>query len=158
MSTQTEFKSNQGQQAAPLRLSYEDMTDNERALVGFLDQEDRPVFTIKEIMEGLNWHRGPGGRAKGNSRVRNTLRRLVRAKWLSHPDEVGDGKYRLSVQGKNRLDKLVEEAGEKKTSAAPKKHKAAPKKDETKAVLAKLAAVGLTPADVAKVANEEQEF
>lgn len=157
MSTQTELKSNQGQQAGALRLNFEDMTENEQKLVMFLDQEDRPVFSIKEIMEGLNWHRGPGGRAKGNSRVRNTLRRLVRAKWLSHPDEVGDGKYRLSLQGKNRLDKLVSEADEK--PAAPKKHKA-PKKDDTKEVLAKLAAVGLTPADVAKVtaANEEQEF
>lgn len=154
MSTQTEFKSNQGQQAGALRLSFEDMTKNEQALITFLDQEDRPVFSIKEIMEGLNWHRGPGGRAKGNSRVRNTLRRLVRAKWLSHPDEVGDGKYRLSLQGKNRLDKLVSEASE---APAPKKHK--PKKDDTKEVLQKLADAGLTLADVKKAAaNEEQEF
>ena len=153
MSTQSEFKSTQGQQAAPLRLAFEDMTKNEQALITFLDQPDRPVFSIKEIMEGLNWHRGPGGRAKGNSRVRNTLRRLVRAKWLSHPDEVGDGKYRLSLQGKNRLDKLVGEADEK-PAPAPKKHK--PKKDDAKDVLAKLAAVGLTPADVAKVATEDE--
>lgn len=156
MSTQTtEFKSTQGQQAGTLRLSFEELTENEQKLVMFLDQEDRPVFAIKEIMEGLNWHRGPGGRAKGNSRVRNTLRRLVRAKWVSHETEVGDGKYRLSLSGKNRLDKLAEEA---KVSPAPAPRKHKPKKaeptPEVQKALEVLAKAGVTVA----LPTDEQEF
>jgi hypothetical protein len=54
MSTQTEFKSNQGQQAEPLRLQFDDMSDNEKEVVALLAQEGRPVMSIKEIMEALN--------------------------------------------------------------------------------------------------------
>jgi hypothetical protein len=163
MSTQTEFKSNQGQQAEPLRLQFDDMSDNEKEVVALLAQEGRPVMSIKEIMEALNWHRGQAGRARGNSRVRNTVRRLIRSNWLTHKSEVGDGLYRITTSGLNRFMKLVEE-GEKNLAApkAPKKHKA--KKatpDDAKEVLKKLADAGLTIADVQKVtdaANDEQEF
>jgi hypothetical protein len=161
MSTQTtEFKSNQGQQAEPLRLKFEDMSDNEKEIVVLLAHPDRPVMSIKEIMEALNWHRGQAGRARGNSRVRNTLRRLVRSKWVTHKNEVGDGLYRISTSALNKLEKLVDEKPE--AVPAPKKHKA--KKatpDDAKEVLKKLADAGLTIADVQKVtdaANDEQEF
>lgn len=157
MSTQTEFKSNQGQQAEALRLRYDELSDNEKEIILLLAHGDRPVMSIKEIMEALNWHRGPGGRARGNSRVRNTMRRLVRSRWVGHKSEVGDGLYRITVSALNKLEKLV--ADEK--PEAPKKHKAkkaAPEAD-AKEVLAKLADAGLTLADVKKAAaNEEQEF
>jgi hypothetical protein len=158
MSTQTEFKSNQGQQAEGLRLKFEDMSDNEKEIVILLAKPERPVMTIKEIMEALNWHRGPGGRARGNSRVRNTMRRLVRSRWVGHKSEVGDGLYRISTSALTKLEKLLDEP-QAAPAPAPKKHKAA-KKDDTKEVLQKLADAGLTLADVQKVANanDEQEF
>jgi hypothetical protein len=159
MSTTTEFKSNQGQQAEGLRLKFEEMSDNEKEIVILLAKPERPVMSIKEIMEALNWHRGPGGRARGNSRVRNTMRRLVRSRWVGHKSEVGDGLYRISTSALNKLEKLLDEKPE--ATEAPKKHKAkkaAPADAEAKEVLAKLAASGLTLADVKKVANEDQEF
>jgi len=121
MSNQT-LKSNQGQQGSPLRLAFEELTENEQALVTFLGQDGRPVFSIKEMMEGLGWHLGRTGKAKGNSRVRNTLRRLVRSNWAAHDDDIGDGKYRITRAGLNQLMKLAESLeGETK----PKKHKPA---------------------------------
>jgi hypothetical protein len=115
MSTQTtEWKSNQGQRAGALQLRFEELTKNEQLLVTFCAQEGRPTFTIKELAEGLNWTRMKGsetmsGRARGISRVRNTLRRLVRSQWLIHATEVGDGKYRLSKNGLDRLRRLNDE-------------------------------------------------
>jgi hypothetical protein len=160
MSTQTEFKSNQGQQAEGLRLKFDEMSDNEKEIVVLLAHPDRPVMSIKEIMTALNWHRGPGGRAKGNSRVRNTMRRLVRSRWVTHKSEVGDGLYRISTSALNKLEKLVEENPE--ATPAPKKHKAkkaapAQADADTKEVLKKLADAGLTLDDV-KAVTEEQEF
>jgi len=125
MSTQT-LKSNQGQQASPLRLTFEELSENEQQLVTFLGVEGRPVFTIKEIMEGLGWHLGRMGKARGNSKVRNTLRRLVRSNWATHSEDIGDGKYRITLAGLNKLKKLADEV----ESPAPKKHK--PSKAETK--------------------------
>lgn len=148
--TQTALKSNQGQQAAPIRLTFEELTDNEQQLVVFLGTEGRPVYTITEIMEGLNWHLGRTGRARGNSRVRNTLRRLVRSKWVAHSDEIGDGKYRISVGGFNRLTKVAETIDQ--PAAAPSKAKPA-KKAET---LTSVPPVLVTPAPVSS--ETEQDF
>lgn len=155
MSTQTDFKSNQGQQADSLRLPFDELSDNEKEIVMLLAQTEQPTMSIKEIMEALNWQRGPGGRARGNSKVRNTLRRLVRSRWVGHKSEVGDGLYRITTSAMNKLEKLAN--GETK-AAAPKKHKA--KKAAPPAeVMATLKAAGLTLADVkAAVANDEQEF
>lgn len=115
MSTQTtEWKSTQGQRAGALQLHFEELTKNEQLLVTYCAQEGRPTFTIKEMAEGLGWTRMRGsetmsGKARGISRVRNTLRRLVRAQWLVHATEVGDGKYRLSKNGLDRLRRLNDE-------------------------------------------------
>lgn len=107
MSTQTKTElSPQGQRAGALQLRFEELTKNEQLLVTFLAKEGRPVHTIVEIMEGLNWHKIKGGRARGSSRVRNTLRRLVRSQWLNHATEIGDGQYRLSKNGLDRLRRL----------------------------------------------------
>ena len=109
MSKTTEFKSTQGQRAGALQLTFEQLTKNEQLLVTLCTREGRPVFTIVEMMEGLNWHKMKGGRARGCSRVRNTLRRLVRAQWLIHATDVGDGKYRLSKNALDRLRRLNKE-------------------------------------------------
>jgi hypothetical protein len=148
MSTQT-LKSNQAQASGDLRLSFEELTENEQQLVSFLGEEGRPVYTIKEMMEGLGWHLGRSGRARGNSKVRNTLRRLVRSHWVGHQEEIGDGKYRITLQGLNRLKKLAESV--ETTTAKPKKHR--PKTEpgatkeqpaEVKEALAVLAEHGVT--------------
>lgn len=109
MSTQTQFKSTQGQRAGALQLHFEELTKNEQLLVTSLAIDGRPVRNINEIMEDLNWHRIQGGRARGCSRVRNTLRRLVRSQWVTHESEVGDGKYRLTKNALDRLRRLVKE-------------------------------------------------
>jgi len=120
MSTQTaEFKSSQGQRAGALQLRFDELTKNEQFLVTFLAKEGRPVHTIVEIMEGLNWHKIKGGRARGSSRVRNTLRRLVRAQWLNHASEVGDGQYRLSKNGLDRLRRIVKDGDKPNAKPVP---------------------------------------
>lgn len=111
MSKTTELKSTQSQRAGALQLRFEQLTKNEQLLVSHCAREGRPVFTIKELAEGLGWTRMKGsetmtGRARGVSRVRNTLRRLVRSQWLIHDTEIGDGKYRLSKNGLDRLRRL----------------------------------------------------
>ena len=117
--TKTEFKSTQGQRAGALQLHFEELTKNEQLLVTSLAIEGRPIRTIQEIMEDLNWHRIQGGRARGCSRVRNTLRRLVRSQWVTHESEVGDGKYRLTKNALDRLRRLVKDTEPAKV-ATPK--------------------------------------
>ena len=107
--TNHETTSSQAQSAAPLQLGFEDLTEHEQLLVATLAIDGRPVKTLHEIMEDCHWNRGRGGHAKGYSRVRNTLRRLVRAQWVIHETEIGDGRYRLSVQALNRLRLLVDD-------------------------------------------------
>lgn len=86
-----------GQCGPALELKVEDLNPNELAVLRFLtvDGEGRRAYTISEIMEGLGWHEP--SRLKGNSRVRNSLRRLVRARWVEHPQQLGDGRYQAIV-------------------------------------------------------------
>lgn len=86
-----------GQRGPALELKVEDLNPNELAVLRFLtvDGEGRRAYTISEIMEGLGWHEP--SRLKGNSRVRNSLRRLVRAHWVEHPQKMGDGRYQAIV-------------------------------------------------------------
>lgn len=104
MSKQTE-KSQQGQRAGALKLHHSELTSNEQKLVGVLAQPGRPVLTIKELVVACKWDKRLG-KAKANSRVRNTLRRLVRANWVGHPESVGDGRYRLTREAASRLRRL----------------------------------------------------
>lgn len=121
MSTQKNngFKSDQGQRAGALQLTFNELTKNEQLLVTHCAQDGRPVFSIVELMEGLNWHKMKGGRARGCSRVRNTLRRLVRSQWLVHESEVGDGKYRLSKNGLDRLRRIVKDGDKPNAKPVP---------------------------------------
>lgn len=121
MSTKTpQFKSTQGQRAGALQLHFEELTKNEQLLVTCLAVDGRPVKTINEIMEVLGWNKIRGGRARGCSRVRNTLRRLVRSQWVTHDTEVGDGKYRLSRNALDRLRRLVKDTEPAKPAKAAK--------------------------------------
>lgn len=82
-----------GQRGTVLELKPTDLNKNELAVLRFLtgDGEGRRAYRITEIMEALGWHKL--SRLKGNSRVRNSLRRLVRAQWVEHAKIHGDGTY-----------------------------------------------------------------
>lgn len=85
-----------GQCGPVLELKIEDLNPNELAVLRFLAGDGkRRAFRISEIMEGLGWHEP--SRLKGNSRVRNSMRRLVRARWVEHVNQLGDGKYQAIV-------------------------------------------------------------
>lgn len=140
--TQTEFKSSQGQRAGALQLHFEELTKYEQLLVVSLAVEGRPVRTINQIMEDLGWHRIKGGKARGCSRVRNTLRRLVRAQWVQHAKEVGDGEYRLS---KNALDRLRRLAKDDKPAKA--KLTSVPTQPETATLTEQTATIISVPED-----------
>ena len=102
--TQPIYKSTQGQRARTIRLSFDELTRNEQMVVASMAEHGRPTRSIRDIAKTLNWHKGRGNNhAKGQSRVRNTLRRLVQSGWLVHESEVGDGLYRLPVAAYQRL-------------------------------------------------------
>lgn len=110
----TTTKHAQGQTAPELKLQYEELTKNEQKVVQALAQPGRPVLTIKELVEACGWKSLRAsdanteftGKVRGNSRVRNSLRRLVRAKWVENAEERGKGTYRLSKRGGDRLRRL----------------------------------------------------
>lgn len=108
---ETETKSSQGQGAKEISLSYDELTKNEQKVVLALAQEGRPVLTIKELVEACGWKslKASGaneefkGKARGNSRVRNSLRRLVQGTWVENYPARGSGKYRLTAKAAKRL-------------------------------------------------------
>jgi len=115
MSKKTESKPSQGQQGPELKLHFSELTENEEKLVKALAQPGRPIMTIKELVIACRWrslkqgdteNEDHVGKARGNSRVRNTLRRLVRSHWVEHAEEIGDASYRLSSQANARLRRL----------------------------------------------------
>lgn len=101
-----ELKSKQGQRGEELKLHYSELSTNEKKIIGVLAKPGRPTLTIKELVVACKWNKVEGGKARGNSRARNTLRRLVRSSWVGHPEDVGDGLYRLTSGGANRLRRL----------------------------------------------------
>jgi hypothetical protein len=121
MSTK-ELKSEQGQRGKELKLHYSELTVNERKIVAVLAEAGRPILTIKELVVACKWSRIEGGKARGYSRARNTIRRLVRSSWIEHPEDVGDGRYRLTSSAAGRLRRLK-----------PKPAKRAKAKEETQA-------------------------
>ena len=125
---QTETKSSQGQCGEELKLQFEELTKNEQKVVLALADKGRPVLTIKELVEACGWKslKASGtneefkGKARGNSRVRNSLRRLVRATWVENAEGRGSGKYRLTPQAVSRLrraDVKVKKSSRARTSA-----------------------------------------
>lgn len=72
-------------------------------------------MTIKELVVACGWkslrqgdtdNEDHKGKARGSSRVRNTVRRLVKASWIEHPESIGDGKFRLTSLAASRLRRL----------------------------------------------------
>jgi hypothetical protein len=104
----------QGQDAQPIDgLSFTELNRHEQALVLTLNGEGtgvREYKTIVELMYANNWH--VLGKAKGNSRVRNSLRRLVRGTWVEHAEKIGDGRYRITEAGRKRLRRFEAKSAE----------------------------------------------
>lgn len=113
----------QGQMAEELTVPFDKLNQHEQAIVNVLNVKGRPEMTIKELMEANNWHKQLG-KAKGNSRVRNSLRRLVRGGWVMHPEDIGDGRYFLTKTGADRLRRFKGK-GTKKAAAKKSAKKAA---------------------------------
>jgi len=125
-------KSSQGQTGPELKLHFSELTDNEKKLVAALNQTGRPILTIKELVKACGWHRLRAsnanedftGKVRGNSRVRNTLRRLVRSNWVENAEGRGRGTYRLSKKGSDRLRRAGTKPSKAKPSKAPAKEQA----------------------------------
>jgi len=83
-------KGSSGQSGPALSLRYEDLNKNEKAVVGCLKLADQPL-SISQIVLVLGWERPC--KVKGNSRVRNSLRRLVRSSLI---DRLKSGTYALA--------------------------------------------------------------
>lgn len=121
-------KSLQGQEGPELQLHFEELREPEQRVVTALAQPGRPVLTIKELVEACGWtslHASDAnaefkGKARGNSRVRNSLRRLVRSKWVENAEAKGKGTYRLTTQAASRLRRLRKSA----SAASPKTEEA----------------------------------
>jgi DNA-binding transcriptional regulator PaaX len=92
-----------------MQVVFGDLNDHEQAIVNLLAQKGRPLLKINTIGEQLGWFEALG-KAKGSSRVRNSLRRLVRGNWLAHAEEIGDGSYRLTKHGLDRLRRVRKNA------------------------------------------------
>jgi hypothetical protein len=111
-------KSQQGQEGPELQLHFSELRESEQRVVTALAQPGRPVLTIKELVEACGWkslHASEAnaefkGKARGNSRVRNSLRRLVRSQWVENAEAKGKGTYRLTVKASARLRRLVKES------------------------------------------------
>jgi hypothetical protein len=98
-------KTSQGQGAGAIEISLDKLNDNERAVLGALAEGEG--MKIREIVYRLGWNlcacggcKSDGGATpcynKGNSRVRNSLRRLVRGGFVLHGKNIGDGRYRAA--------------------------------------------------------------
>lgn len=86
-----------GQSAPPIEsLPFDALNKKEKKVVGcFVARSAREVLTIEDLADGA-FPSQPAKRA--NSWVRNSLRRLIRARWL---EKVTPGEYRLS-KGRRR--------------------------------------------------------
>ena len=130
MSTKQEaLKSKQGQRGKKYDLPFEDLTKNEKKVVLALAESPEPILTIKELVEACGWKslRASNsndefkGHARGNSRVRNSLRRLVKGRWVQHARSYGDGRYRLTDRAVAELRKVKRsKKARKKTEQARK--------------------------------------
>lgn len=97
-----------GQSGEVLALTLEKLNKNELAVLRTLNAEgvgDRPPMKIAEVMLANSWH--IPDKAKGNSRVRNSLRKLVRGQWVEHAKSIGDGTVRITELGRAALGRTV---------------------------------------------------
>jgi len=124
---QEQPKSKQGQRGKRYDLPFEDLTPSEKKVVLAFAGSPEPILTIKELVEACGWkslrasegNEDFKGKARGNSRVRNSLRRLVRGKWVRHARTIGDGRYRLTDTAVASLSKVKKsKRARTKTAAA----------------------------------------
>jgi len=99
----------QAQTSESMQVVFGKLNDHEQAIVDLLSAKGRPLLKINEIGTQLGWFEALG-KDKGSSRVRNSLRRLVRGNWLAHGKDIGDGSYRLTKQGLDRLRRVRKSA------------------------------------------------
>jgi hypothetical protein len=117
--------SKQGQRGKKYDLPIGDLTSNEKKVVNALSSSAEPILTISELVESLGWNRlrasGQNeefkGHARGNSRVRNTLRRLVKGRWVCHASRYGDGRYKLTERATTALRKAKRSKSRSTTTA-----------------------------------------
>lgn len=92
----SEVPVNSGQQGKALDIEVDQLNDNEKVVLATLRASgDR--MKIRQIVEATGWDKPD--KVKGNSKVRNAMRRLVRAGFALHNTAVGDGTYVASDIG-----------------------------------------------------------
>ena len=111
-------KTGGGQSGDSLELSLDRMNDNERAVLAAMGEIEISPCKNKHIAMHLGWD-VPDPK-KGNLKVRNALRRLVRSGWVLHAGEIGDGQYRLADSPAPRAVEVETEADHARIAEAKK--------------------------------------
>lgn len=89
-------KASSGQQGKALSLTFEQLNSNEKSVLTVL-QAAGEKRKISSVVRSLGWDEPC--KVKGNSKVRNALRRLVRSGLVMHNKQIGDGTYMASDIG-----------------------------------------------------------
>lgn len=79
-----------GQQGKALSLSFDQLNQGEQSVLEAL-RASGGRMKISAIVKALGWDKP--SKVKGNSKVRNSMRRLVREGFVIHNSKVGDGTY-----------------------------------------------------------------
>lgn len=93
------------QRGEAIELTLDMLNANERTVLETLALADGGVaapMKIAEIMLANQWQ--IPDKSKGNSRVRNSLRKLVRGQWVEHTSKFGDGRYQVTGLGRSKLN------------------------------------------------------
>lgn len=97
------------QRGEAIELTLDMLNPNERIVLDTLNSaggETPGPMKIAEIMLANQWQ--IPDKAKGNSRVRNSLRKLVRGRWVEHTKMFGDGRYRITEVGQGKLNPVID--------------------------------------------------
>lgn len=89
-------KTSSGQQGKALSLTFEQLNDNEKSVLTTLRNAGEKR-KISSVVRALGWDEPC--KVKGNSKVRNALRRLVRSGLVMHNKQIGDGTYMAADLG-----------------------------------------------------------
>ena len=90
-----------GQSGPEIEKSYDELNANERKVLDCFDPKvEREPKSLNDLAGKAFSNKKL---AQGNSWVRNAMRKLVCANWT---EKTGRGMYRLTVKGRNRLQKL----------------------------------------------------
>jgi hypothetical protein len=89
-------KTSSGQQGKALDLTFDQLNAGEQSVMATL-RNSGSKMKISAIVCALGWDQPC--KVKGNSRVRNALRRLVRSGFALHNAQIGDGTYMASDIG-----------------------------------------------------------